>query len=478
MVIKRMDPLKEQVIEVSSQRCEYLPQLFGVGRSSLPTFIYHDALLIGDTVFDQFICMPVVWSYIWYRCIHSEHIMARDHNAAYLSKQIQVTRISDWVFNIKNITWHYNITSPLCPAGTGTFTSSFAKSHLDVILSLESKAIIGGLQQGFLELVASLRTSSFIPYFEYPAVHQGLITFGSIIDSDHPEILAHFPSTPDPSWYTDLSSCHGVKVDNSQSASGLLRRDFGKELDSIELDLYFGLRLDSHDHLQIAYLLQSSALLMHTHWWHLLFVDRLYFRLSGTLTTDFLRNYASRVHLFIHTISTEQVNGMPCLQWQQVLEPPPWHWSSDPEGKEVISKEDWWRSGIPDLELLTQAGSGWYQEQYEAVVEYLHMQGSDPYRGDQYARKNGYETMAKWDPHTEQARLQQADEDWVDLEGKAFNHTGDEGDSNPLTSPSVFSLISQSEARNDATVIDESMVSNKGVKYMSWLSKGWLKRPT
>ncbi|KAF9251456.1 hypothetical protein L218DRAFT_731101 [Marasmius fiardii PR-910] len=73
MAIKRMDPLKEQVIEVSSQRREYLLQLFGVGRSSLPTFIYHDALLIRDTVFDQFICMPVMWSYIWYRCVCSSH---------------------------------------------------------------------------------------------------------------------------------------------------------------------------------------------------------------------------------------------------------------------------------------------------------------------------------------------------------------------------------------------------------------------
>ncbi|KAG7086983.1 hypothetical protein E1B28_012961 [Marasmius oreades] len=56
-----------------------------------------------------------------------------------------------------------------------------------------------------------------------------------------------------------------------------------------------------------------------------------------------------------------------------------YYWSSDPEGKIPVPKEDWERIGIPELEVQMYIGSFWNTDDYAAMQEYLTIQGYDSY---------------------------------------------------------------------------------------------------
>ncbi|KAJ8083650.1 hypothetical protein PM082_009525 [Marasmius tenuissimus] len=67
----------------------------------------------------------------------------------------------------------------------------------------------------------------------------------------------------------------------------------------------------------------------------------------------------------------------------------PFYWTSDPEGKEMISETDWERYSIPKLEVQTRMGSHWFRGEYRAVQQHLIRKnyGSDRKR---YAQDHNY----------------------------------------------------------------------------------------
>ncbi|KAF9256644.1 hypothetical protein L218DRAFT_1007164 [Marasmius fiardii PR-910] len=352
--------------------------------------------------------------------------MAKNEFILALMEETLWTDYQRWVFNLKQLTWQYDITSTPphdSPTRANTSIRPFSQGVLKInrmlSLPLESKTIIDNLQQIFLELIASLGMTSSVRCCEdLQCVSQDVVMFGAIIDANEPEILAHFPSVPNPEWYiyTHLTN-HGVKAyyanlgtSFSHFASGFDRLDFASEVD--------------------------------------IFVDAVSFILSGRLSSEFLHHNSARVHLFISTTSIERVSDMPCLHWPPTLESPLWYWSLDPEGEKILPAKEWGQYKIPDLKLQLIAGTSWSRKQYEAIKEYLETQKWDPYRGDQYARENGYEVMAHWDPHTDDVHLKQVEDDWVQIEGRFPEGTRAENNlgSNLFISPSVYSLISQSEA--------------------------------
>ncbi|KAG7094490.1 hypothetical protein E1B28_008088 [Marasmius oreades] len=82
--------------------------------------------------------------------------------------------------------------------------------------------------------------------------------------------------------------------------------------------------------------------------------------------------------------------------------------------------------------------------------------------------------MNRWDPHTTtQVMLEDAD-DWVRLEDGQQAIT--ERNPNGITSPSMYSLISESEAQNGEMVLGGVSTSSEGGNFMGWLQKGWLNR--
>ncbi|KAG7086984.1 hypothetical protein E1B28_012962 [Marasmius oreades] len=67
--------------------------------------------------------------------------------------------------------------------------------------------------------------------------------------------------------------------------------------------------------------------------------------------------------------------------------------------------------------------------------------------------------------------LEDAD-DWVRLEDGQQAIT--ERNPNGITSPSMYSLISESEAQNGEMVLGGVSTSSEGGNFMGWLQKGWL----
>ncbi|KAG7085321.1 hypothetical protein E1B28_013861 [Marasmius oreades] len=472
----------------SSQRREILPQLFGVGRSPTPMLIYHDASLGGQTVKAQFMAKaPIVWSYLWYKLTCSEYAMTADGDMRRLLKDVTTINAEEWVFNFRTGSWQYDLTSFIAQCDP-SFNLGNHMILPDVLLinqlrgnlPLESKMIVDGLQQDFLRLIASI--GAMRPVGDKDFSYHTLLTFGAVIDPEKPGILAHLPSISSPQWYHRLSE-HGLKakVRISQSVPGRVDLKFEKGVNMVQLELGLEIPPDKREQSRIAYIIQSLGLCKkfgraRDTWKNLVFVHEFLFILTGTVTSEFIHRTAG-AYLFMTPVFSilERINGMPCIQWP--LRAPLYHWSSDPEGKILVPKEDWERVGIPELELQVYVGSFWDTDEYAAMQEYLTIQGYD-YYGDQLARAQGYQSMNRWDPHTTtQVRLEDA-EDWVRLEDGQQAITERERDPNGITSPSMYSLISGPRLTSVAEepVLGEVSASSEGGNFVGWLQKGWLNR--
>ncbi|KAG7091476.1 hypothetical protein E1B28_010507 [Marasmius oreades] len=99
-----LEPLYETAL---SQRRVWLTQLFGVGRSRTPTLIYHDEVVDGETLLDQYEKTLIVGTYLLYRFAKSFTDVLYDATLQKLS--IPFPTESGWTFNLRTRSFQYDV---------------------------------------------------------------------------------------------------------------------------------------------------------------------------------------------------------------------------------------------------------------------------------------------------------------------------------------------------------------------------------
>ncbi|KAK1221812.1 hypothetical protein PQX77_015374 [Marasmius sp. AFHP31] len=411
---------------LSVRRSPWLAQALGLVRSEMPTFILHEELVNAWEFVSRYPEDGIVWLYLSY--VHEVAVQAL---RADKMSMFPVTRWwTDWTFNPKTKSWHFDIASasireweeddfslypiPL-PQGSqpqltaDDITTYVEKTFGDVLYLCASW---GGTHRDNLSYYAS----------------HGVLTFGAGVRWGG-GIVAHFPSTPSPELHFESQSRNITAIYSTEVSS---RVDMQiHNVQNARLHLYFSLRLPLKEcyQLRVAYLSQYlSDLKTFTY-----FIDEIRFSLVGDLshTPSTTRRPA---YLFVPPLQFECVNGMHCIRYP--LPESLFYWASDPEGRHVIPENDWVRYGIPELDVWTWIGSCWDNGEYEAVKQHLSGKkyGSN---GKQYAVDHGYPELIYGDPHERRMK------EFSDSDGELQDSKEDK-DFYPgthLTSPSTFSLI-------------------------------------
>ncbi|KAK1221168.1 hypothetical protein PQX77_016023 [Marasmius sp. AFHP31] len=412
----------------SVRRSPWLLQMLGMVRSEVPTFILHEELVNGLEFTSRYPKDGIVYDYLWYT-----HRVAVEALRADKTSMFPVTRWwTDWTFNPKTKSWHFDIAF----ASIGEWEEDeFSWNPIPLPEGSQPQLTADDIATYFektfgdvLYLYASwgytIRAN-----LSYYASH-GVLTFGAVVRWGG-GIVAHFPSTPSPELYYENRS-HNITASYSTEVS--LRVDIQvHNIHTARLNLYFSLRLPlkERNQLRAAYLSQHpSGAGFST---YLVFIDEIGFSLVGDLshTPSTTRRPA---YLFVPPLQFECVNGMHCIRYS--LPESPFYWASDPKGRHVIPKNDWARYGIPELNVQTSIGSFWSSVRYKAVRQHLFNKkyGSN---GKQYALDHGYPELIYGNPHDKRM------EGLSDLDGE-LEELKEDKDFNPethLTSPSTFSLI-------------------------------------
>ncbi|KAK1230994.1 hypothetical protein PQX77_005895 [Marasmius sp. AFHP31] len=324
------------------------------------------------------------------------------------------TRWSDWSFNVRNLTWQYNPAS-LCldpPEELYLRPIPYPLPPLcqETLRHLDTPEIIAHIEKSFGDVLFLITEvgGRWITDLSYYARH-GLLTLGTVVNNNKPEILAHLPSTPSPEWFCQ-SLAPDVKAD--VSSSGRVDFSFQKTGD-VQVDLQFGWRIPEKDLHQ----LRCSFLHQSLHFGDdcddvtdVVYIDQVGFHLQGTFPID-PTNHSTPAYLFVHPLPTEFINNLHCIRYP--LPEKPFYWSHDPQGRNVIAKEDWERFGIPKLSVQEWVGNFWGEEHYACVREHLCSRGYGA-DGKQYVRERGYPELVLADPH-DTARLEELEYSESDL---------------------------------------------------------------
>ncbi|KAF9257555.1 hypothetical protein L218DRAFT_1006029 [Marasmius fiardii PR-910] len=343
-------PLCSVLAPYRIQRRAWLPQLFGLSRSTTPsTLTYHDELMGAEDILARHHKEPIVKTYLLYThntsCVGVQDDGTLQKLAVPLSENFQ-----DWTFNLKTCSWQYDIVSSALSVKYNS--PSFFRNHAQLRLRchhnppLDSKAILQAIPD-YLNLVSDIGCLVHVKQLT-DLVHHNVLTFGTIIDHTRPGIIGFLPLTTSPEWYY-RSMNYDVDIRLSGSVPSLVSLAFMKKTDA-EVNLRFSVRLASDDrqNLRTAYLIQSFPIHNDTTSPEALgvFIDEICFALTGTFTTQDLANAHPPKYLHVPTLSTEWINNMSCLYWPastSLL----FYWSSDPSGRTVIAEEDWEQYGIP-----------------------------------------------------------------------------------------------------------------------------------
>ncbi|KAK1224788.1 hypothetical protein PQX77_012291 [Marasmius sp. AFHP31] len=306
-----------------------------------------------------------------------------------LSKKV-TRRWTDWLFNVRNLTWQYNPAS-LC-------LDPPEEQHLRPILYPLSPLCQETLRHlGTAEIVAHVEESLGDVLFLITGVGQrwatdlsyyarhGLLTLGTVVNRWKPEILAHLPSTPSPEWF-----CYSRNPDVKATYSSSGRVDFSfHKTGDVKAVLDFGWRIPEKDidGLRCAFLCQSLCSGDDCDdVTDVVYIDQVGFRLEGTFLVD-PTNHSTPAYLFVHPLPTEFINNLHCIRYP--LPEKLFYWSHDPQGRNAIAEEDWERLGVPKLSVEEWVGSYWKEKQYTVVREHLRSRSCN-LDGKQYAREHGY----------------------------------------------------------------------------------------
>ncbi|KAK1221280.1 hypothetical protein PQX77_015910 [Marasmius sp. AFHP31] len=454
--------LRKEIYQAySNHRSARLAQMLGVVKSEMPAFVLHKGTKVSAAIAEaddlgipglasglefvnQYPTDGIVYTYLLYT-----HNVAVQALRADKTSTFPVTWwFDDWMFNLENTSWHFDVASasigewvderssrspiPL-PQGTqpqldvDDITTSFEKTFGDVLYLYAS--------------AGSARKERLSGY----ATHD-LLTFGSVVDW-RKEIVGHFSSTPTPEWHFENKSRN---IRASYSTKVPSRVDFELyDTHDPRLDLHFSLRLPMKERtrLRAAYLSQHHTDIDSLTY----FVDEIGFSLVGNLSHT-PSTTARPAYLLVPPLLVDYINGMCCIH--HPLPDSLFYWASDPRGKDVIPEESWNNYGIPELEVQNWIGSCWPWNLYNLVRNHLRDKGygSD---GKRYARDKGYPELLRGDPH---------DRRMVELEDSDSDETCY---SEPqLTSPSTFSLV-------DMPITSEEDDHSKGSSLPARLAKGF-----
>ncbi|KAF9258358.1 hypothetical protein L218DRAFT_1080443 [Marasmius fiardii PR-910] len=383
----------------------WFPQLYGVGRSATPTLIYHDEIVNGQDMLKRYWGAPIVYNYLWYNCYTLQDALRDDGTLQKLSIPLS-DDFGVWTFNIRTRSWQYDIPSTSLMEDINNDASNSAHSAKYTMVSLppwrctpclDSHEIIRTLRLDFLHLIPYLACATRIQCLTDYVCH-GMLTFGAVVSSTEPgTILWHFPSCPAPRWW-----CYhyrpNISAKYSESFPTLVNLTFVNKTD-MRMNLAFMLWLSSEEYqqLRIAYLLQSlpfyNSYVNYDNSEDLVCIDHIRFVLVGSFTSDPTECYPPK-YLHVPPLSTQQINGMPCMYWP--LATPFFYWSSDPEGQNPITEEDWGLYGIPNLTVEIWIGSSWFQISYDAVWDYFQLDGSSSV---DIIKEKGHPVLVSGDPH-------------------------------------------------------------------------------
>ncbi|KAK1218897.1 hypothetical protein PQX77_018394 [Marasmius sp. AFHP31] len=367
--------LWRQVYEAySTQRSPRLAQMLGLMKSVIPAFILHEELANGQEFVSRY-RGSIVWDYLLYT-----HELAIQILSSPKTLMIPVSSSwSDWAFNLKTGFWLYDPASAsISPPSTFNCPLAPIPLLLGSRPRLNAGDIVAYFEQNFGDFVYLPASLGRIWEEDLSKFAQhGYLTFGAVVQPSNPECLAHFSSTPAPTWHFEDHS-YGVEANYSKTATSRIDLTF-ENSPNVRLNLHFSLCFpkDDRTRLRAAYLSQFHS--RADHW--TFFIDEIGFSLTGHFSRPIL------AYLFVPHLRVEYVDGVYRLRYP--LPSPLLYWSSDPDGKSVLPKRDWETYGVPQLEVTEWIGSYWFSTQYECVRNHLraHSHASDV---EQYVERHSY----------------------------------------------------------------------------------------
>ncbi|KAG7091520.1 hypothetical protein E1B28_010549 [Marasmius oreades] len=394
-ILRRSGRYWSHFMKLLSRRRDWLPQLLAVGRSTIPTLVYHDEAVDRQTIIRRYSEAPIVGSYLVYRYYNT--ILDVQEDGTLQKMSVPLSTVSGWMFNLRTRSFQYDIIT-LAPSKKGeSRLYLFDRLPLprDCSPPLDSNEIIRTIPD-YLQIV-----SSFGHHRRAAKVHHhDILTFGTVLDRTKSGILAYFSSASSPVWSCEhrIFGTPDIVPKYSQSVPSLVDLTFLKNNDEWDMDVQFSLRLPPEDcqRLRTAYLVQSFPFYKdHTVDFHnLVFVDDLGFELTGTFTSD-PSSCDPPKYLHVPPLPPEWMNNMPCLRWP--MKDRPFYWSFDRSGRTEIAEEEWEWYGLPSLKVKAYFRSIWTEWEYKAVQEYLRLNDYD-LDGQQFASDNGYPILVKGDP--------------------------------------------------------------------------------
>ncbi|KAK1223009.1 hypothetical protein PQX77_014129 [Marasmius sp. AFHP31] len=380
--------------EVSSQRSPLITQLVGLSWSERPTFIFHDELANGDKYIDEIIARDnwVVYYYLYYTQRISFFTLDDDKSLGIPVSPLEMF----WTFNPRTHAWQYDVASvSISPPNDDISLDplSYPPAPLcqDTRPPLDADGIVACFEEqfgDFLHLVASLGQTRHVKDLSEFSRH-GFLTFGAVVDRNKPEILAYFPSTPSPEWkWNDFSA--DVEVNYSASVPSRIDLSF-QTPNSNQVHLDFSLSLPDPPRRRNAYLCQSVLFAKDCDdcYNDLVFIDEVQLSLVGTFHHNPTRS-TTPAYLFVPPIPVELVDNVYCMHYP--LPDTLFFWCSDPNGQNVVYKEDWEAYGIPQLEVLTWIGTSWGRSKHVMVRSHLQKKSCSQ-DGMQYAWDHDYHKL-------------------------------------------------------------------------------------
>ncbi|KAK1225050.1 hypothetical protein PQX77_012012 [Marasmius sp. AFHP31] len=395
------EKIMKKILETTMrQRSVLLDQIFAVAKSSALTLIAHDELMDGYEFIGRYRRDNnwIVFAFLQYtQNVAAQSLRANEGIACSVTH-----RLSNWSYNIKNLSWQYDptlisLSSPSTKSLEGLSSNQLAPVCQDTLRQLDAHEIIACVKENFddflhLTLPFEYEWRGLVHFVRY-----GLLTYGAVVDFNEPDIIAHFPATPTPEWYCKSIS---TKVKASYSSPWRVDIAFPAKPGGVQVKLKFCLRLREEDRnrLRCAYLYQSLYCYKYSEAEdvrEVACIDSVGFSLEGNFD-QVPSNFSTPAYLFVPPLRAELINGMHCVNYP--LPQSLFYWSHDPQGRQAIAEEDREKFKIPRLSVEEYVGSLWSEPDYGTTQQYLCLRNYDP-DGRQYALDHGYPELMKWDPH-------------------------------------------------------------------------------